>query len=188
MHSTAQPRGVYWRQPLTIDQTRHIALRETAYSGCLSKRTGRAILARFRGVSAGADGDSSIGPDAHCLHCGRPLLSRNGRSHQATGRSGKCCDATCSGRCKKASAVRWLFYLYRGRCTVRDYLTLTQAAAKAGVSGPLLRRRIEAGLIDVFLDPADHRRRLVRSEDVEWLRQRIPEQMNVEAGAAALTA
>ena len=55
-----------------------------------------------------------------------------------------------------------------------DYVPLGEAQRRLGVSLPLLRRRVLAGELPVFVDGRDRRLRLVRVEDLERLRQQRP--------------
>jgi excisionase family DNA binding protein len=57
---------------------------------------------------------------------------------------------------------------------VDDYLTLPQAAALLGVSRWTLQRRIREARLALYTAGADHRRRLLRRDDVERLAARRP--------------
>ncbi len=46
------------------------------------------------------------------------------------------------------------------------YVTLSEAAARLGLSEPALRRRVERGLIPTFSNPSDLRSRLIKSADL----------------------
>ncbi len=48
-----------------------------------------------------------------------------------------------------------------------QFLTLTQAARRLGLSEPALRRRIQAGVLPVFTNPRDRRSRLIRLIDLD---------------------
>ncbi len=48
-----------------------------------------------------------------------------------------------------------------------EYVTITEAARRLGLSEPALRRRVERGLIPTFTSPQDLRARLVRVADLE---------------------
>ncbi len=49
----------------------------------------------------------------------------------------------------------------------REYLSLTEAARRLGVSEPVLRRRVLRGELPTFTNPADLRSRLIKAADVE---------------------
>lgn len=51
-----------------------------------------------------------------------------------------------------------------------DYLTLTEAARRLGVSRWTLYRRIDEGALPVFLSPKNRRVKLVKRSDVDALR------------------
>ncbi len=48
-----------------------------------------------------------------------------------------------------------------------EYVTITEAARRLGVSEPALRRRVERGLIAVYSNPDDLRSRLVKAADLD---------------------
>lgn len=54
-----------------------------------------------------------------------------------------------------------------------DFLTITEAARRLGVSEPAVRRRVGRGLIPVYSNPADLRSRLIKAADLE--RYAVPE-------------
>jgi hypothetical protein len=55
-----------------------------------------------------------------------------------------------------------------------EYLTLSEAAKRAGSSRIALRRRVVRGELEVFADPLDYRKKLVRAADIERLREPRP--------------
>jgi hypothetical protein len=55
------------------------------------------------------------------------------------------------------------------------YLTMAQAQEALGISKATLQRRVRAGLLPTYRHPLDTRVRLVKSDDVERLRQLVPE-------------
>ncbi len=48
-----------------------------------------------------------------------------------------------------------------------EYVTITEAARRLGVSEPAMRRRVERGLIPVYTNPDDLRSRLVKAADLD---------------------
>ncbi len=50
-----------------------------------------------------------------------------------------------------------------------DLITVTFAARRLGMSEPTLRRRVQEGLLTVYVDPCDRRRKLVRIAEVDLL-------------------
>jgi len=54
------------------------------------------------------------------------------------------------------------------------YVSSLDAARQLGVAPLTLRQRIRRGEVPVFEDPLDARRRLIRSSDMEVLRQPRP--------------
>ncbi len=48
-----------------------------------------------------------------------------------------------------------------------DYVTLSAAAVRLGVSEPAIRRRVQRGELPVYSNPADLRSRLIRGADLE---------------------
>ena len=54
------------------------------------------------------------------------------------------------------------------------FLSLSEAAKRVDVSRMSLRRRVNRGELDVFEDPLDGRKRLVRTADLDRLRQPRP--------------
>ncbi len=50
-----------------------------------------------------------------------------------------------------------------------DLITVTFAARRLGMSEPTLRRRVREGLLTVYADPCDRRRKLVRIAEVDLL-------------------
>ena len=48
-----------------------------------------------------------------------------------------------------------------------DYLPLTEAAKRLGISEFTMRRRIAAGELSVWTDPLNRRRRLLRRRDLD---------------------
>ncbi len=53
-------------------------------------------------------------------------------------------------------------------------VTSGEAARRLGVTPPTLRKRIRRGDIEVFIDPLNDRKRLVRVSDLEPLRHPRP--------------
>jgi hypothetical protein len=53
------------------------------------------------------------------------------------------------------------------------YVTFGEAVAALGVSKATLQRRVRAGELEVYEDPRDKRFRLVKTEDMERLRQPV---------------
>jgi excisionase family DNA binding protein len=53
-------------------------------------------------------------------------------------------------------------------------VTCGEAARRLGVSPPTLRKRIRRGELEVFEDPLNDRKRLIRVTDLEPLRQPRP--------------
>jgi len=51
------------------------------------------------------------------------------------------------------------------------FLTITEAAEAIGCSAPTLRSRIRAGDLNVWINPADRRQRLVLIDEVAQFRQ-----------------
>ncbi len=49
----------------------------------------------------------------------------------------------------------------------REFLTLSEAAARLGVSEPALRRRVERGQLPTFTNPGDLRSKLIRAADLD---------------------
>lgn len=52
-----------------------------------------------------------------------------------------------------------------------EYLSLKEAREYLGISKPKMRRLIKEAVISVYSDQRDKRKRLVRREDIERLRQ-----------------
>ncbi len=50
-----------------------------------------------------------------------------------------------------------------------DLVTVTFAARRLGISEPTFRRRVREGLLTIYADPCDRRRRLVRIAEVDLL-------------------
>ncbi len=48
-----------------------------------------------------------------------------------------------------------------------DFLTITEAARRLGLSEPAFKRRVERGLIPVYSSPCDLRSRLVKAVDLD---------------------
>ena len=48
-----------------------------------------------------------------------------------------------------------------------EYLTITEAARRLGVSEPALRRRIDRGLIAIYSSPTDLRSKLIKVRDLK---------------------
>ena len=48
-----------------------------------------------------------------------------------------------------------------------EFLTFAQAAKRLGIAEMSLRRRCWRGEFTLWQDPADHRRRLIRADDVD---------------------
>ncbi len=55
------------------------------------------------------------------------------------------------------------------------YLTMAQAQTALGVSKTTLQKRVRAGMLATYRDARDTRVRLVKAEDVERLREPVPE-------------
>ena len=55
-----------------------------------------------------------------------------------------------------------------------EYLTLTEAARLLGVSRWTLYRRIDEGVLTVYLSPSNRRVRLVKRAEVDALRAPVP--------------
>jgi len=68
-----------------------------------------------------------------------------------------------------------------------EFVPARMAARLLGVSGHTLRKRLNSGDLPAFVDPLDHRRRLVRLDDLEAFRQPKPREMprRETAGTAA---
>jgi len=62
-----------------------------------------------------------------------------------------------------------------------EFLTVGEAARRASVSRPTLRRMIARGDLPAFVAPTDRRLRLVKAEDIDALRAPRP----LGEGAAA---
>ncbi len=54
-----------------------------------------------------------------------------------------------------------------------EYVTITEAARRLGVSEPALKRRLDRNLIPTYSNPVDLRSRLIKAADVE--RYAVPE-------------
>ncbi len=50
-----------------------------------------------------------------------------------------------------------------------EYLPMREAARRVGISEPTFRRRVQKGLLPVYRDPCDWRRKLVREDEVDAL-------------------
>ncbi len=61
-----------------------------------------------------------------------------------------------------------------------QYVTLTEAARRLGVSEPAMRRRVERGLIPVYSSPCDLRSRLIKAADLA--RYTVPQPVMPAAG------
>ena len=61
-----------------------------------------------------------------------------------------------------------------------EYVTITEAAARLGVSDPALRRRVLAGDLVTFTNPRDRRSRLIRLADLEAYM--VPRRLGGHAG------
>jgi len=48
-----------------------------------------------------------------------------------------------------------------------QYLTISQAARRLGVSDPAMRRRVHGGELPLYTNPADKRVRLIRQADLD---------------------
>ncbi len=48
-----------------------------------------------------------------------------------------------------------------------EFVTLTEAARRLGVSEPAMRRRLQRGELQAFSNPRDARSRLIRAEELE---------------------
>ncbi len=73
----------------------------------------------------------------------------------------------------------------------REYLSLTEAARRLGISEPALRRRVDRGQLAVYSNPIDLRSRLIKTADLE--RYTVPQPVmpaDVERGSgeAAMSA
>lgn len=55
-----------------------------------------------------------------------------------------------------------------------EYMTMTEARKYLGVSKTKIRHLVKANDILVHQDPLDHRKRLVKREDIEKLKQPKP--------------
>jgi hypothetical protein len=66
-----------------------------------------------------------------------------------------------------------------------EFIELPQVAARIGCNPVTVRRRLRRQGIPLWLDPADHRRRLVRREDLDGLLQPRPAQSRSETAVSA---
>lgn len=66
----------------------------------------------------------------------------------------------------------------------QDLICVTLAARRFGVSEPTFRRRVRDGLLPLFADPRDRRRRLVRIADVDRLGSSEPLPLDQIPGGA----
>jgi len=64
-----------------------------------------------------------------------------------------------------------------------DFVTVTEAARRVAISRPTLRRLIARGELEAFVTPTDRRLVLVRSGDLDALREPRP----VGAGGGTMT-
>ena len=67
----------------------------------------------------------------------------------------------------------------------QDLVGSREAAKRLGVSPVTLRRRVNRGELEVFTDPLDDRRKLLRVQDLEILRQPRATQARAKAANAA---
>ena len=65
-----------------------------------------------------------------------------------------------------------------------DLVGCREAAKRLGVSPVTLRRRVNRGELATYIDPLDDRRKLVRIQDLDALRQPRSTQERKEANAA----
>ena len=67
----------------------------------------------------------------------------------------------------------------------QDLVSSREAAKRLGVSPVTLRRRVNRGELATYVDPLDDRRKLLRVQDLEALRQPRSTQERVKAANAA---
>ncbi len=57
---------------------------------------------------------------------------------------------------------------------IEDFVGHREASRRLGVSMPTLRQRVRRGDLATFVDPLDERRKLLRVQDLDALRQPRP--------------
>jgi hypothetical protein len=66
---------------------------------------------------------------------------------------------------------------------VDEYLTFSGASKHSGLNRATIRRRVEEGVLPVYLSPADRRRRLVKVSDLDRLMEPVPVQSVAKEGS-----